>query len=450
METSFDTLKIDSRLIKGLQAQAITCPTPVQALTYPKFCSSQNLIVESHTGSGKTLAYLLPLFEKIDATLKGNQAIILAPTHELSIQINEQIKKLSQNSGLSITSALIMGEVNIQNQINKLKTKPQIIVGSPGRILDLVMKKKITIKTVQTFILDEADNLLESSQGSTVKKLLHQLEPDTQIALFSASISKEVKKIAAPFLKDPHFIHTSEKTELSPTLEHFYIKIALKEKFEVLKKLILATKTQRCLVFVNQHTDTPLLIEKLTYHNLKVSNLSGKCSKEERKLALENFKSGKTNVLISSDVSARGLDVKGISHVFHYDIPLTAEDYLHRSGRSGRNGNKGTSIALLTSKDLGLLGILSRTFKINVTEIAVINGKIKNLATGKWIDSESLPMLKEATPSKKKNKYPKGYTTEPKQDKVKHPKKKALPVEEDTSLSGTLSDALKLISDFDN
>lgn len=456
MQKSFEALSLKNELITGLKAQNITNPTAVQALTYPAFLEGKDLIVESYTGSGKTLAFLLPLFSQIKINEKTNQALILAPTHELAHQIHEQIKRLAQNSHLGVTSTLLMGEMNIEKQIDKLKKKPHILVGSPGRILDLILKKKINTETLQTVILDEADNLLESSQGATVKKLLHQLLTENkthsiQIALFSASISKSVRELAAPFLKTPTIIQTAEQTELNPRLTHLYLKTQLRDKFENLKKLLQSTKTQRALVFVSQHTDTKALVEKLRYHDFKVATLSGKLSKEERKTALASFKSGKVNILLSSDLSARGLDVANITHVFHYDLPLTPQDYLHRAGRSARNGKEGISISLMTPKDLGSIRILEKTFNIQLDEIALIKGRIKNLRTNRFLEvSHPSIEVQEKTSSKKRNKYPKGFTSNshnPSNKQTVVTKKKPSKPPMDEFLSGTLSDALKLIEE---
>ncbi len=443
MQTSFETLQLRTELISGLALQNIVSPTPIQVLTYPAFLEGKDLMVESHTGSGKTLAFLLPLFEKIKINTPTNQAIILAPTHELAHQIHEQIKLLAKNSGIPVTSALLMGEVSIEKQIQKLKEKPQILVGSPGRILDLILKKKVSVPTLETILLDEADNLLESSQSATVKKLLHQIGHPVQIAMFSASMTAKVKALAAPFLKEPIFLRTTEQTSLNPNLEHFYIKTELKEKFETLKKLLLATNTQKALIFVSQHTNTKVLVEKLKYHNFTVATISGKLSKEERKNALLQFKTGKVKLLLSSDLSARGLDVSHITHVFHYDLPLTPYDYLHRAGRSARNGEKGCSISILTPKDLGIIGLLGRTFKIKPSEVILVKGRIKNLETNHFTEpASSLPTPEVSSPAKKRNKYPKGYHSD---TPNKKPKKTTTEINDFTS--GTLADALRLIEE---
>ena len=462
MQTSFEALQLKNELIKGLKAQNIVKPTAVQALTYSAFLEGKDLIVESHTGSGKTLAFLLPLFTKINLAEKSNQALILAPTHELAHQIHEQIKLLAKNSEMPITSTILMGEMNIEKQIDKLKNKPHILVGSPGRILDLISKKKINVTTLETVILDEADNLLESTQGGTVKKLLHQIGHHVQVTLFSASMSDKVCKLAQPFLNEPTLLQTASKTEVNPLISHLYLKTEGRDKFENLKKLLQTTNTQKALVFVSQHTDTKVLVEKLNYHGFTVATISGKLSKEERKNALAKFKSGKVKVLLSSDLSARGLDVAHITHIIHYDLALTPQDYLHRAGRSARNGEKGTSISLITPKDLGMIRVLERTFQIKLEEIILVKGRIKNLATNAFLEPMISSTLVEEKPStKKRNKYPKGFTsdsgkkTKNKQQNTEEPKrtskkvitKKLSQSASDDFLSGSLADALKLIEE---
>ena len=451
MKTSFNDLKMCDALTHALNKQGITSPTPIQALTYPTFLEGKNLIVESHTGSGKTLAFLLPLFAKIDINERTNQSIILAPTHELALQINEQAKLLAANSGIALRSALIMGEVNIETQIKKLKDKPQLIIGSAGRILDLMLKKKITANTITSIVLDEADNLLTHNQSGTVIKLLHQLNPTCQLTLFSASMGKHIESLNLPLLNEPVILRTSPQTQLNPLIEHYYIKGELREKFDLLKRLLQTTNTQKALVFVSQHTDTKVLVEKLNYHGFKVATISGKLGKEERKNALTAFKTGKAKILLSSDLSARGLDVPNITHIFHYDMPLTPEDYLHRAGRTARNGNKGASICILTPKDLGHIRILERDFKVNLCELKLIKGKLKNAATGEFLTPSETITVEEPPAKKSRNKYPKGFNQTKKETPKKSAPRKGKPVDETIAdlpeYGGSLADALKLIAD---
>lgn len=453
MKTSFEALQIEEHLITGLKKQGIITPTPIQSLVYPVFLQNKNLIVESHTGSGKTLAFLLPLFHKIDLSLKNTQAIILAPTHELALQINDQLKLLAQNSDCPIHSALIMGDVHMDYQIKKLKNKPEIIIGSPGRILDLISKKKINSSTIRSIVLDEADNLLLHNQGATVKKLLYTLNPDCQITLFSASLGEHLDKLSLPLLKDPEILRTAPSTTLNPLISHYYMKGEHRQKFELLKKILQATHAQKALVFVSQHTDTKVLVEKLTYHGFTVATISGKLGKEDRKKALTAFRLGKVNVLLSSDLSARGLDIPYISHIIHYDLPLTPEDYLHRAGRTARNQTPGTSVCIMTSKDLGMLRILERRYAIAIHELILTQGKLKDLSLGTFLKPETIIIPPASQPSKTRNKYPKGFNSDKKKSVTPSLEKKPSTdaPQQKVPEEGTLSDALRLIaqSDFD-
>ena len=464
MSHTFSTLKINPSIIEGLKKQGISTPTPIQELTVPAFMEGHDLIIKSHTGSGKTLAFVLPLLEKIDPMKREVQAIILAPTHELVMQIHEQITLLSRNSNLSIQSCPIIGEVNIEHQIKKLREKPAIIVGSCGRILDLMSKKKISATTVQTIILDEADHLLDRNQSNTVKKLLYLLPTNRQICLCSASITPSAIATVNTFMTNPVTVSTATQITLNPRISHFYMLSEQREKFDGLRKLLLATQTNRALIFVSQNTDTKTLVEKLKYHGHSVATISGKLTKEERKAALTAFRTGKVKLLVSSDLSARGLDVPDITHVIHFDFPLTPHEYLHRAGRSARGLKDGQSICLATSKDLGALRIFERDFGITITPIAVVKGQIKDMISGNYLIPPkplSPKTQEEVVTSKKRNKYPKGYNSGKKEAKtateatpktapaIKLKSHKNKEVSTDpllTTTNGTLADALKLIA----
>ncbi len=461
MTHTFSALKINHSLIEGLKHQGITSPMPIQELTLPAFLEGHDVIIESHTGSGKTLAFVLPLFEKIDLTKREMQAIILAPTHELVMQIHEQITVLAKNSSLNIQSCPIIGEVNIDHQIKKLRDKPQIIVGTAGRILDLMTKKKITASTIQTVILDEADHLLDQNQANTIKKMLYLLPKDRQICLCSASMSPTAIEAVKTFMTHPVTVRTAEETVLNPRIKHFCLVSEQREKFDMLRKLLVATHTQRALIFVSQNTDTTTLVEKLKHHGHSVATISGKLTKEARKAALTAFRSGKVKLLISSDLSARGLDVPDITHVIHFDFPLTAHEYLHRAGRSARGFKEGHSICLATPKDLGAIRIFERDFNITIIPIKLIKGQVRDLKTGEIVassdPSDQKPSL-EKSESKKRNKYPKGFNSEKKKNstastpvheaKLKSHKKNTSFKEDASHAShtSTLADALSLIA----
>ncbi|MFT8348415.1 DEAD/DEAH box helicase [Clostridium saccharoperbutylacetonicum] len=379
MNNSFSDFNLNSNIIEGLKKQGITTPTTIQSLSITPAIENKDIIGEAFTGSGKTLAYLLPLFHKIDINKKEMQGIILAPTHELAIQIEDQIKLLAQNSNVPLTSLCIIGDVNINNQIKKLKEiKPHIIVGSTGRILDLIQKKKITAHTIKTIVIDEADNLLDPKRSIVTQNIIKTTMRDRQLMMFSASIKAETLETAKTLMKEPVIIKGEDKPQINPNIEHMLVVCERRDKFETLRKLLVAVKPEKAIIFVNDNEDIELTTVKLNYHSKDCFAMTGKISKEDRKLAIESFKSGKIKILVSSDVTARGLDVEGITHVFHLDLPLKLNEYLHRSGRTARGDAHGTSICLTTIKQLSIIKKYEKEFKVEFKQKKVFGGILED------------------------------------------------------------------------
>ena len=380
MNNSFNELNINNSIVVGLEKQNITIPTGIQETAIPFALENKDIIAEAHTGTGKTLAFLIPIFEKINVEKREMQAIILAPTHELVVQIESQIKLLSTNSGINVTSLSIMGESNIEKQIKKLKeVKPHIIVGSPGRILDLIKKKKITAHTIKTIVLDEADNLLSKNKPVIIKDIIKSTMKDRQLMFFSASINKETLKLAKTLVKDVEIIKIENKSEINPKIEHICILGSLRDRFENLRKLLAAEQPQRAIVFVNNNTDLRQINEKLQYHKVKSTAIYGNASKEERQRALDAFRRGKCNVLVSSDLSARGLDIPEVSHIISLDFPVNPDEYLHRAGRTARGNNSGVSVCLITNKDIEILQSYEKAFDIEFTVKKLYGGKLMDM-----------------------------------------------------------------------
>lgn len=380
MNNSFNELNINNSIVVGLEKQNITIPTGIQETAIPFALENKDIIAEAHTGTGKTLAFLIPIFEKINVEKREMQAIILAPTHELVVQIESQIKLLSTNSGINVTSLSIMGESNIEKQIKKLKeVKPHIIVGSPGRILDLIKKKKITAHTIKTIVLDEADNLLSKNKPVIIKDIIKSTMKDRQLMFFSASINKETLNLAKTLVKDVEIIKIENKSEINPKIEHICILGSLRDRFENLRKLLAAEQPQRAIVFVNNNTDLRQINEKLQYHKVKSTATYGNASKEERQRALDAFRRGKCNVLVSSDLSARGLDIPEVSHIISLDFPVNPDEYLHRAGRTARGNNSGVSVCLITNKDIEILQSYEKAFDIEFTVKKLYGGKLMDM-----------------------------------------------------------------------
>ena len=375
---SFKDLGLNENIIEGLRLQGITEPTEIQSLSRPEILENRDVIGEAHTGSGKTLAFVAPLFQKIDTSKREMQCLILAPTHELVMQIESQVKLLAENSKIPVTSLTIIGDVNIDKQIKKIKDiKPHILVGTPGRVLDLMNKKKITAHTLKTLVIDEADNLLDNTSSAFVNDIIKKTLRDRQLLVFSATINKNTVDISKNLMKNPAIFKSEAKVPLNPNIEHMYIEVQERDKFEVLRKLIAATNPDKTIVFVNGTFNNNLIADKLSYHNKTAFAMNNRLTKEQRQNALESFRSGKINILVSTDVTARGLDIQDVTHIINLDFPTNSLEYLHRAGRTARGSNSGTTITLVANhKEKSLLKIYEREYNIKITKKTLSHGQL--------------------------------------------------------------------------
>lgn len=372
----FEDLKINEKIISGLNTMGIQEPTEIQKEIIPVALTGKNLIGQSETGTGKTLAYLLPTIEKIDTTKKEMQCIILAPTHELAIQINNTINELKKASALDVTSTSLIGSANIKRQIDSLKAKPHIIVGSAGRILELIRKKKVSAHTIKTIIIDEVDKLLDKNNLPVVKDIIKATQKQTQVMMFSATLTGKTLDIAKSLTENVNIISV-KNNKVNENINHNYIKTDSRKKIETLRKLINAAKAERILVFNNDVYTTNTAIENLTASKIKVAAIGGNNKMEDRKKALENFRKGNIQVLIASDIAARGLDIKGVTHVINLDIPEDPNDYLHRAGRVGRAGETGDVFSLVNEREEKIIKSYEKNFKIDIQEKHLYKGNIE-------------------------------------------------------------------------
>ena len=354
MSISFKELGLSQRLVAALAVEQITVPTPIQALVIPEAIRHLDLMVQSQTGTGKTLAFLLPLFEKLQP-IREMQALVLVPTHELAVQILRQVERLSQNSDNELTGAVIIGNVNIERQLLKLRDKPQIIIGTAGRVLQLIRKKKISAHTIKTIIVDEADRLFDAKNSKIINDVIKTTPRDRQMILVSATISSRTIETTKSIMKEPRFLKVDTSNNIPNTIEHRFATTTYKNKIDRLRKLIVHTKAAKSLVFVNTANEIKKIVSELKYHGVKVASLHGDDNKMDRKATMEKYRTGKLSVLIASDIAARGLDIKDVTHVFNVDMPDTVDGYLHRVGRTGRSGKAGVAISIVTSQERAVL-----------------------------------------------------------------------------------------------
>ena len=383
MKKDFAQLGLIAPLAQGLTKAGITEPTTIQIEVIPPALAGKDIIGQSPTGTGKTLAYLIPLFQKIDTAKRETQAFILAPTHELAIQIQRQIELLATNTGLPVTAAPIIGDVNIMRQIDKLKEKPHIITGSSGRILELVQKKKINTQTVKTIVLDEVDRLLDDNNADSVKAVIKTTQKDRQLLAFSATVPQVALARVQELMNNPvEILAAQDQVDNKPDITHIYFVAERRDKFELLRKIVRAIPIDRALVFINRSDDVELTVDKLNYNGLTAAGIHGRFLKEDRKKAMDGFRSGKLQLLIASDLAARGLDIPGVDFVVNLDLPEDPAIYLHRTGRTGRAGKSGIAISIVSPREAALITHYEKQLQIEMLPKEIAHGKVFAKKTG--------------------------------------------------------------------
>jgi superfamily II DNA/RNA helicase len=372
---SFEQLSLAPALLTALEKQKFIEPTPVQVQAIPVVQAGSDTYINAETGSGKTLAYVLPLFQVLDCEKRAAQVLILAPTHELAMQIHRVTCDLAQHSGMDIRSASLIGGAAIDRQIERLKKKPQVLVGTPGRILELLERGKLKLSELKTLIIEEADRLLSDDSLEAVQKVIRACPGRRQLVFVSATEqpkSKEVMEQLSPELVRLH----AQDVVINPNIEHFYVVVDQRDKADMIRKLVHATKTRKAIVFTHRNETAEDLASRLEHHKIAVADLHSTYDKEVRKQAMQNFRNGKATVMIASDVAARGLDIAGITHVFNLDIPSKGKDYLHRVGRTGRAGTHGVAVSVLVRPEVRLVKQFEQDFSISIREVILREGEM--------------------------------------------------------------------------
>lgn len=322
---------------------------PIQVKMIPEMRDGKDIVAQSPTGTGKTLAYVLPTLHLVDGSKKQTQALIMAPSQELAVQITDVIR--AWIVGTNITVAPLIGGANMKRQLERLKKKPTIVVGTPGRLAELIQNKKLKMFDIRHIILDEGDLLLAREHRVIVKNMIEGANPDRQVVVVSATITDEIERVASQFMNDPLRIHLAvEDMPKLGSVVHSYIKTTVRDKTDILRGLS-HLKGLHALAFVNNIDQVRMKEMKLQYNKAPIAVLHSNMRSLDRQEALESFKKGKTSILIATDLAARGLDIEGLTHVIHVDAAHTMEQYLHRSGRTGRAGADGEVLSLLSNPE---------------------------------------------------------------------------------------------------
>ncbi len=369
---TFSHFELHPDLLQTIVELGFTDPTPIQQATIPLLMSGQDVIGQAQTGTGKTAAYGLPLLHKIIPRQRGVQALVLAPTRELAIQVAAAIQRYGQQRGITVLA--VYGGQSYQLQTRALRQGVEVVVGTPGRLLDLIKQGTLDLSTVQTVVLDEADEMLSMGFVEDIELILDRIPTERQTMLFSATISKRVMGLSARYLRKPQTVSITPKQLTGDTIEQRYYLVNQQEKISALARLFEMEPIDSALIFARTRLGTGDLANQLTSRGFAAEALNGDLSQDARIQVLTRFRNGQVKVLVATDVAARGLDIDDISHVFNFDLPDDPEVYVHRVGRTGRAGREGIAISLLAPKDRWQLRRIEdyTRFKLQKAELPTI------------------------------------------------------------------------------
>ena len=385
---AFAALGVKEELASLLKTQGIKIPSPIQQAAIPSIFKGKDLIGRSQTGTGKTLAYLLPTLQRVDRKNGYTQVLVMTPTRELSKQVFDVLRPFAIQEGIDAVD--IIGGRTIENQLQKLKRDPHFIIGTPGRLLDHIRRKSLDLSNVKTVILDEADQMLANGFREDIETLIDETPKKRQLLLFSATMPDDAVRLARKYMKHPAIIDVAEKPAAS-TVEQRVYETTKPKKFKLLVKHLEQMNPYMAVVFCNTREEAHEIAGKLQEETDFITDeIHGDMSQGQRNQVIREFEKAKIQVLVASDIAARGLDVEGITHVFNYDIPRNLEYYIHRIGRTGRAGTKGIAITYATPEDGLLLRKLEKSISETITKYDE-KGNIRKVRTGR-------PQKKVVTP----------------------------------------------------
>ena len=366
-KTRFENFELKSELLSGLSDIGWDLCTEVQKETIPLALEGRDVIGQARTGSGKTAAFGLPTLNACEPTGQL-QALILTPTRELANQVAEELNNIQGDYGLAIVT--VYGGTDIEKQARQLKSGVDIIVGTPGRVMDMTERKHISLEDPRFFVLDEADRMLDMGFFPDIMWVIERMNNRSQTLLFSATFPQEIIDAANEFMKEPDFVLTNTEQLDIPPIEQFSVRVGRANKLWVVGRLLVGMeKEDQTIIFTNTKRMVDLLVQRLKKHRFSVDGLHGDMSQNQRERIISNFKEGNSSVVIATDVAARGIDVDGITLVINYDVPDDVDSYVHRIGRTGRIGRKGEAWVLVGRDDVPQLSKIIATHSLKVTEV---------------------------------------------------------------------------------
>lgn len=361
---NFKDLKISDELIDTLKKNGIKTPTPIQEESILLIKNNKDILAQSQTGTGKTLAFLIPIFDSISAKNQNIQALILAPTRELAIQIYNEAEKLNKDKNINILAAY--GGKDIKSQLNKLKRNIQLVIATPGRLLDHLDRKSIDLSKLNTLVLDEADQMILMGFKNEIEAIIKETNKKRQTLCFSATLDSQVKKLAYRYMKDPVEITIKSKEITLETIKQEVVETTDRHKQEALCKVLDEDNPFMAIIFCRTKRRVDALDEALGVKGYNCAKLHSDIPQAKRERIIKSFRKADLQYLIATDVASRGLDITGITHIYNYDIPETSEDYIHRIGRTGRIGNDGYTCMFVDPKNSKTLEKIESDIKYQI------------------------------------------------------------------------------------
>ena len=366
---SWDQLDLKDNLLRGVYGYGFENPSPIQKKAIKPIMTGKDVIAQAQSGTGKTGAFTISTIQRIDETLNEIQGLILAPTRELAIQIHSVASTIGTFVE-NLSCSLLIGGRSIDLDVKELENGPQIVVGTPGRVHDLIRRRKINTKTIKLMVLDEADEMLSSGFKEQIYNIFQLLGSSIQIALFSATLPTEIQTITEKFMRDPIQILVKTESVTLEGIQQYYVAIENDtQKYETLKDLFQSISVNQCIIYCNSINRVMDLYEALIKDNFPVCCIHSGMEKEERMKAYKDFTNGASRVLISTNLTARGIDVQQVSTVINFDIPKDIHTYIHRIGRSGRWGRKGMGINFITRRDIGKIKEIESYYSTQIDEL---------------------------------------------------------------------------------
>lgn len=364
----FSELGLNDELLKAIKRSGFEEATPIQEQTIPLALAGKDVIGQAQTGTGKTAAFALPILQNLDKHNKTIQALIIEPTRELAIQTQEELFRLGRDEKARVQ--VVYGGADIGRQIRSLKNHvPAILVGTPGRLLDHLKRKTINLEGVNTIVLDEADEMLDMGFIQDIESILSYVKNRSQTLLFSATMPKPILRISEKFMHDPEIVRIKTKELTADLIDQYYVRCKDAEKFNIMCRLIDVESPDLAVIFVRTKRRVDEVTRGLQARGYNAAGIHGDLSQARRISVLKRFRAGKLDILVATDVAARGLDISGVTHVYNYDIPQDPDSYVHRIGRTGRAGQNGSSITFVTPNELGYMRTIEQLTKKKMTPL---------------------------------------------------------------------------------